>query len=139
MSGQPVAKFMFTVKGLINLGFGAGMLAAPALLLHLYGLSLDHVGELVGRLFGAALLGVGAAQFFGRNSPRSDLQSVLVGACAVADLIGTGVALLAQLAGMMDVMGWGVVGLYGFAGLGFSLAWLKECRTPAAASPAPAR
>lgn len=134
MSDQPVLKFMFTTKGAINLAFGAGMLAMPAQLLHLYGLSLDPAGELVGRLFGAALLGIGIAQFVGRNSSRSGLQSLLVGAFAIADLIGSGLAIQAVLAGLLNEMGWAVAGLYAFAGLGFTLAWLKEGRQSVGAS-----
>lgn len=61
-----------------------------------------------------------------------------MGAVAVFDLIGLGLAVPGMLAGVMNTMGWADVGLYAFAGFGFALAWLKECRTPSAASAAPA-
>ncbi len=139
MSDQPVLKFMLTTKGAINLAFGAGLLIAPALLLSLYGMRLDATATLLARLFGAACLGLGAVQFFARNAPRGSLQSLLVGVCAVADLIGFAVALIAQLTGVMDLMGWGVVAIYAFAGFGFGLTWIKECRGDGAAAPATAR
>ena len=132
MSSQPVLTFVLTVKGAINIAFGAGLVVVPVPLLHLYGLPLDPAGALLARLLGVACFGIGLVQFFGRNSSRSDVQSLFVGACAMADLIGFLLCVLAMRDGMMNVLGWGVVGIYAFAGVGFALAWLKECRRPLA-------
>lgn len=67
MPSQPVLTFVLTVKGAINIAFGAGLVVGPEPLLHLYGLPLDPAGALLARLLGAACFGVGLVQFFGRN------------------------------------------------------------------------
>lgn len=128
MSDQPILKFVCTVKGVVNLGFGVGLLAAPALVMRLYGLTLDPAGQFIGRLLGAAALGLGAVQFFGRNSRPGDLQSLVVGAVTIADLIGFVVVVAAMLSGLMNPLGWSIAALYAFATIGFGLAYLKDCR-----------
>ena len=128
MSSQPVLTFVLTVKGAINVAFGAGLVVAPAPLLHLYGVLLDPAAALLARLLGAACFGLGLVQLIGRNSLRSDLQSLLVAACAIADLIGFTLCTLAMRDGTMNALGWGVVVIYAFAGFGFAFAWLRECR-----------
>ena len=124
---RKVLPFVLTTKGLINLAFGAGIALAPQALLSIYGVSLDTNGVLIARLFGAALLGIGAVQFLGRRIEDGPTKSLLIGAFAAADLLGLGIATVGQLQGSMNELGWVVVGLYAFAGLGFAYGFATEC------------
>ncbi|HXQ45783.1 MAG TPA: hypothetical protein VN806_04155 [Caulobacteraceae bacterium] len=85
---RKILPFVLTTKGLVNLVFGAGMTLAPQALMTIYGVTLDTSGALIARLFGTALLGIGAVQFLGRRIEDGPTKTLLIGAFAAADLWG---------------------------------------------------
>lgn len=122
-----ILPFVLATKGLVNLVFGLGMATAPHMLMAIYGANLGGIGVPVARLFGAALLGIGAVQFWGRNMEDSAARTLLVGTFAAADLLGLAISVSVQLSGQLNQLGWAIVALYAFAGLGFSFGFLLEC------------
>lgn len=124
---------VLAVKGVVNLLFGLGLVVAPQALMGIYGAELAGAGVSLSRLFGAALLGVGAVQFLGRDMEDSPAKTLLIGAFAAADLLGLGLSTITELSGGLNPLGWAIVALYAFAGFGFGYGFLRECgRTTAA-------
>jgi hypothetical protein len=107
------------VNSVILVFFGIGFIAMPATMTSLYGVELSAMGLLVGQLLGAAFLGFGILRWHARKTKPGPLLSALVLAGLVEDVIGFVVLLMAQTAGLMNVMGWSNVLLYGIFALGF--------------------
>ena len=75
--------------------------------------------DLMSRLFGGALLGFAIISWKARNAGNSVArQGIVLGFCA-ADAIGFVVALMAQLNGVANNLGWSTVALYLLLALGF--------------------
>ncbi len=96
----------FIVKAVITLCFGASFVLAPALLLSMYGVTLSAAGILLARLLGAALLGYAVVAWSARNAEDSEARRGIVLGELIHTAIGFIVILLAQLAGLMNPLGW---------------------------------
>lgn len=110
---------MMVIKAVVCLVFGILFLLVPEPLMSFYGVTLGAGGVFVARLYGAALFGNLLLTWFARNDDGSEALRAAVLALFVYDAIGFIVALMAQLAGLMNGLGWAVVGLYLFLALGF--------------------
>ncbi len=99
--------------------FGIGFILLPETMTALYGAELTAIGLVLARLLGAAFLGFGILRWTARKAEQSDLLKALVLAGFVEDAIGFLVLLTAQMAGLMNAMGWSNVGLYGIFAAGF--------------------
>jgi hypothetical protein len=110
---------MMVIKAVVCLVFGILFLLAPEPLMSFYGVTLGEGGLFVARLYGAGLFGNLMLTWFARNDAGSEALRAAVLALFVYDAIGFVVALMAQLAGLMNGFGWAVVALYLFLALGF--------------------
>ena len=99
--------------------FGVGFILLPDTMTALYGAELSTVGLMLARLLGAAFLGFGILRWTARKAEPGELLSALVLAGFVEDAIGFVVLLMAQMAGLMNAMGWSNVALYGIFAAGF--------------------
>jgi hypothetical protein len=73
----------------------------------------------VGQLFGAALIGFAVLTWAARNATDSDAGRAILLALCVADAIGFAVALVGQLGGVVNALGWSTVAIYLVLALGF--------------------
>ncbi len=73
----------------------------------------------MGQLFGAALIGFAALTWTARNATDSDAGRAILLALFVADAIGFAVALIGQLGGIVNALGWSTVVIYLVLALGF--------------------
>jgi len=105
------------VKAVISLVFGIALALAPAALMLLYGVTLDPPGILMARFFGACLIGIGLICWLDRSADRAALQGITL-ALFIGDSIGFIVALLGQLSGLMNALGWVNVVIWLFLALG---------------------
>jgi hypothetical protein len=112
-------KVLFVIKSLVSLLFGIPILIMPDKLLALYGLTLDGDGMFMAREYGGALLGIAALCWFARNAegPRA-LKAIIVFG-VLYDLVNLFVSLHANLSGLMNLLGWGIVAIYLFFTIGF--------------------
>lgn len=110
---------LMVIKAIVCLGFGILFLAIPALLMSLYGVTLNDGGVLMARLYGASLLGNLMLAWFSRNDPGSAALRAAILALLVYDAVGLIVAIVATLSGVMNALGWMVVGIYLFLTIGF--------------------
>ena len=76
-------------------------------------------GVFMARLYGASLIGNLLLTWFAKNDSGSEAQRASVLGLFVYDAIGFIVALMAVLAGIMNPLGWVIVGLLLFLALGF--------------------
>jgi hypothetical protein len=110
---------LMVIKAVVCLGFGILLLAIPGLLMSLYGVTLDQGGILMARLYGASLVGNLMLTWFSRNDPGSEALRAAVLGLFVYDAIGLIVAIVATLAGVFNVLGWGIVAIYLFLTVGY--------------------
>jgi hypothetical protein len=119
------------VSAVVAVLFGVAFVAVPGTTLSLYGVTLDKAGTLVAQFFGAALIGVGLINWSARSSP--DGGRVVVLGNLVGDAVGFVVALLGQLAGIVNALGWSTVAIYLVLGLGFAyLQFMAPAGSPTA-------
>ena len=111
---------LMATKAVIVVVFGIGFVLMPTNIMAFYGLTLNPGGAVMAQLFGASFILLGILLWFAKNAPSSDVAlRAIVLAVFVGDAIGFIVALLAQLSGMMNALGWVTVALYLLLALGF--------------------
>jgi len=111
---------LLLIAGLLALVFGLGFLLVPQAVLPVYGIQPDPATALMSRFFGAALVNLGAAVYLIRDVQEAPAQRALVVAGVVGSVAGLGVALMGQLSGLVNAVGWSTVAIYGALLLGYS-------------------
>ena len=111
---------LLLIAGLFALVFGLGFLLIPATLLPLYGVEPGPATVLMSRFFGAALMQLGTALYLVREAREPGTQRGLVIAGVFGSLAGLTVALMGQLNGLVNAMGWSTVLIYGALLLGYA-------------------
>lgn len=106
-------KALFTVNLVVAVVFGLGFFLVPHTLMGLYGGSLGDLGIAIARLFGAVTLGQAVLFTFARSTTSIEFKKGVVYSLFTYWLLGTIVLLMAQLAGLMNWMGWATIGLHG--------------------------
>jgi ABC-type transport system involved in multi-copper enzyme maturation permease subunit len=115
-------KNITTVASIVAFVFGLGFVFMPAQLTTFYNVTLNEGGIFIGQLFGAALIGFGVLNWFGRHFTDEQAQQGLVNANMVGDAIGFIFSLLGQLSGSTgaNALGWSTVLIYLLLTLGFA-------------------
>lgn len=111
---------LLLIAGLLALVFGLGFLLVPAALAPIYGLEVSPTTVLMSRFFGAALVQVGLILYLVRDVQEPAVRRSLVVAGIVGSLAGLAVALMGQLNGVVNAMGWSTVAIYGALLLGYA-------------------
>ena len=93
------------VKAVISLAFGIVLALMPAAAMALYGITLDPAGILMARSLGACMIGIGLICWLDRNADPQALQGITLALC-IGDTVGFIVALLGQLSGLANALGW---------------------------------
>jgi hypothetical protein len=93
------------VKAVISLAFGIAFALVPAAVMSLYGVTLDLGGAFMARFLGACLIGIGLICWIDRNADPQVLQGITLALC-IGDTVGFIVALLGQLSGLANALGW---------------------------------
>ena len=111
---------LFVVNAVIAGLFGLAFVFAPAQLLAQYGLVVDAVFALVAQLFGAALVGYAILTWLVRKAGDSEARRAIVLALFISDGVAFVLALMAQLKGLVNSLGWSTVAIYLLLALGFA-------------------
>jgi len=106
-----------TIKAIVSLAFGIALALLPVVLMGLYGVTLDPAGAFMARLVGACLIGIGLICWLGK-SVADDAQRAITLALFIGDTVGFIVALVGQLSGLMNALGWMVVAIWLLLALG---------------------
>lgn len=102
---------LMIITAVTAIGIGAGFVLVPMQLGSLFGMSSTQTSNIAFRLYGTSLLGVGLLAWLIRQSEENEIQRPVLTAFFVTDFGGFLVVLFAQLAGLMNALGWSVVTL----------------------------
>ena len=121
LKGENLMKLstLFIINTVVAGVFGLAFVLMPDTAMSFYGATLSPAGVLVARLFGAALLGYAVLSWFTRNAEDSEARKASLLGMFVGDAVGFIVALLGQLAGVVNAFGWSTVAIYLLLALGF--------------------
>ncbi len=111
---------MMIINAVVAAVFGVAFVLVPSQLVSLYG--IEDASEIllyVGQLLGAAFVGFAVLTWSARNATDSDARRAIVLALLVSDGIGFIVALIGQLADVVNSFGWSTVAIYLLLALGF--------------------
>jgi hypothetical protein len=92
---------------------------APGQVTSFYSPEVGATLEYVAQLFGAALLAFAVLTWVARNAPDSEARRAILLALFVGDGVGFVIALIAQLGGVVNALGWSTVIIYGLLAIGF--------------------
>jgi ABC-type transport system involved in multi-copper enzyme maturation permease subunit len=106
-----------TVKAIVCFLFGIGYAVVPITVGSIYAINLDPDGILMARFFAALLIGVGLILWLLRNADWNVLKIIILSLC-IADTIGFITALVAQLTGVTNALGWIIVAIWFLLALG---------------------
>jgi hypothetical protein len=112
-------KSLFVFNAIATIIFGVGSVLAPQALVSLFGATLNPAGALMMQYGGAWLIGIGLLAWFVRNTADSEARQAIVLAFLICYSIAFIVALLAQLAAVLNALGWGTVALNLLLALGY--------------------
>jgi hypothetical protein len=99
--------------------FGLGFVFSPEQILSLYGAASDESANYMAQLFGAALLGIAVILWLCKDAEDSPVRQAILLGLFVAEGVGFVVALITQLGGGINALGWSTVIIYLLFALGF--------------------
>lgn len=109
---------LLIVSAVVYIIFGIAFVLVPGFVLALYGgMSLEPLTD---HLFGAALIGFAVLNWLGRNANEGETLRAIVLANLVSATLGFLAALLQQLSGGVNALGWSSVVIYLLLALGFA-------------------
>jgi len=110
-----------TVKAIVCFVFAVCELLLTATLVSMLGGRADAWVVFMTRTVGATFVGIGLICWFARKAAHSELRQGVLLALFIADSIGFLVSLLAQISGVTNTLGWGIVLIWLLlaAGLGY--------------------
>jgi hypothetical protein len=113
-------KTFFSIISVLALVHGVGFVLLPEQVAASYGMATSAPMVLMGRLFGAALLGLGLIVWFARGGSSESVRSVLI-AIIISNAVGLVVVVMGTIAGTLNLMGWvaTLIYLFGAAGSGY--------------------
>jgi hypothetical protein len=112
-------RIWMVIKSIVCIVFGIGFVLIPAPLAALYGATLNAAGTVFAQFLGAAFIVLAVYLWFARNVTDAEANRAVTLAVFVGDAVGFIVALLAQLSGVFNVLGWMIVALWLILALAF--------------------
>ena len=112
-------KTMMVINAVIAVLFGIAFVLIPSRFLLLYGNSVDAPMRYIGQLFGAALIAFAILTWTARKSSDNEARKAIVLSLFIGHGIGFVVALIGQLGGVVNSLGWSTVAVYFLISLGF--------------------
>jgi Trk-type K+ transport system membrane component len=111
---------MMIINAVVAAFFGVAFVLVPSQAISLYGVEeASEILILILQLMGAAFVGFAVLTWLARNASDSDARRAIVLALIVSDGIGFIAALIAQLADVVNSLGWSTVAIYLLLALGW--------------------
>jgi hypothetical protein len=110
---------LMVINAIAAAAFGVGFVLWPGQMLSQYGHAANAALEYLGQLVGAALIAFAVLTWSARNAPDSVARRAILLSMFIGDGIGFVVALIAQLGGVENQVGWSTVGIYLLLAIGF--------------------
>ena len=99
--------------------FGLGFVFITEQILSFYGAAPNEAVKYMAQLFGAALLGIAVILWLCKDAEDSPVRQAILLGLFVAEGVGFVVALITQLGGGINALGWSTVIFYLLFALGF--------------------
>ena len=112
-------KTLMVVNAFVAAAFGIGFVVVPGQVMSFYGPEVTPRLEYVAQLFGGALVAFAVLTWTAQNAPDSVARRAILLAMFVGDCIGCVVALVGQLGGVINALGWSTVVIYLLLAIGF--------------------
>ncbi len=113
-------KNLFIFDAVAALLFGLAFVFVPDTVASTYGATLNDIAKYLSQLLGAAFIAIGIISWYVRDTPRSETRDAIVLAHMIGDGAGLVIAALAQLAGVLNDLGWSIVVIYAILTIGFA-------------------
>ncbi len=126
---------LMIVNSIVAVVFGLGFVLVPGQVTSLYSPEVGPTLNYVAQLFGAALLAFAVLTWVARNVPDSEARRAILLALFVGDGVGFVVALIGQIGGVMNALGWSTVVIYLLLAVGFG--YFRFLAKPEAAATKP--
>src|SRR6185436_13566100 len=110
-------RLFLSIAALLALGYAAGLILIPAFMNSTYGLGGSDSEILLARFFGVELLVLGLVTWLAKDLTGAMLAPLITGNL-IGDAVGTVIALMGTLSGVMNAVGWSAVAIYVFLTLG---------------------
>ena len=117
---------VFMFNALVAGFFAIVTLLLTSTMLSWYGVISTPEIILMTRFFGSSLVALSLLTFYLRNEDMSDTIKSVVLALLISDIVGLIVALLAQLSGILNSLGWTTVIIYGLLSVGYLSVYMKK-------------
>ena len=108
-----------TIASIVALVYAAGLILMPAFMNSTYGFGDSASEILLSRFFGIELLALGLITWLAKDMAATSVSPIITGSL-IADAVGTVVALMGTLSGVMNAAGWSAVAIYLLLTLGFA-------------------
>jgi hypothetical protein len=112
-------KTMLLVNTVVAAVFGLALVFVPGQVTATYGITADAGLRYMGQQFGACLLSIAVLCWYATDVAESEARTAILRALFVFNGLALVVSLVAQLRGVMNVVGWSAVVIY----LLFTLGW----------------
>jgi hypothetical protein len=108
-----------TIAALVALVYALGLILMPAFMNSTYGLGTSASEILLSRFFGVELLVVGLIAWLAKDLTGASVRPIITGNL-IGNAVGTIIALMGTLGGVMNSVGWSAVAIYFLLALGFA-------------------
>ncbi len=114
-------KIFLILTSFVYIPFGIAMVLFPYKLFGLYGFNLNMDGAILGRVVGAAIIGLGLINFLSRNEKYTSraLKAVLFGNI-VYHLLDIVIVFIPTYNNILNELSWSFVGLHIILSIGFA-------------------
>ncbi len=119
-------KTLMVISAVVFVVFGLAFIIMPERLLLMYGNPVDAPMKYLGQLFGASHIGFAVLSWSARNSSDSSARNAIILALFIGHGIGFIVALIGQLNGVVNALGWSTTAIYFLISAGFGYFRFKK-------------
>jgi hypothetical protein len=108
-----------TIAAVVALVYALGLILMPAFMASTYGLGTSASEILLSRFFGVELLVLGLIIWLAKDLTGASVRPIITGNL-IGNAVGTIIALMGTLGGVMNSVGWSAVAIYFLLALGFA-------------------
>ena len=111
---------LFLINAIVAFISAIGFILMPGIILPLYGVSPCSTNIVFSRMLGGEFLSYAALTWIGRNLTEYKGQKAIVLGCLIGFSIGFVALLIGQYAGVFNILGWSLAGVYFLFSVGYS-------------------
>jgi hypothetical protein len=108
-----------TIAAVVALVYALGLILMPAFMASTYGLGTSASEILLSRFFGVELLVLGLIIWLAKDLTGASVRPIITGNL-IGNAVGTIIALMGTLGGVMNSVGWSAIAIYFLLALGFA-------------------